>query len=483
MIRPPFAKTVRGAQEGTSLVTVTAVAATGGLGSGYSEESLRTAVAAGADFIGCDAGSTDGGPYFLGAGLPKVSRVAYKRDLRPMMRQAVGNRIPLLMGTSGYAGARVHVEWAAGLVREVAAEEGLSFTMAVINSELDAGTIHAYRERGRIQPLSWAGELEPGTIDRARRIVAQMGSEPFEAALREGADVVVAGRASDPAIYAAVPRMRGLAGGPTWHAAKVLECGAACVEQRLHPDCVVAEISEKDFVIYPPNPSMRCTPQSVAAQTLYENANPFRFVEPGGVLDTTGSTYQARDDRSVRVTGSRFEPKSPYDVRLEAAELVGFRSNAIGGIRDPLVLRHLDDFLADAFSSVRSKISQSMGLDEGVDYRLTWRVYGRDGVLGALETSAAGRPDHEVGLLIDVVAPNQELARGACAIAWHTVLHHPVPRWTGLVSNVAFPYSPPHSDLGPVYEFSMNHVVALDDPLEVVDITFENVHPSPLTRG
>lgn len=224
---------------------------------------------------------------------------------------------------------------------------------------------------------------------------------------------------------------------------------------------------------------MRCTPQSVAAQALYENADPFRLVEPGGVLDTTASTYRARDERSVRVAGSRFEPKAQYDVRLEAAELVGFRSTAIGGIRDPLVLRQLDDFLDGAFESVRHKVTQSMGLEDGRDYRLSWRVYGRDGVLGALETAAdRDAVGHEVGLLIDVVAADQDLARGACAIAWHTVLHHPVPQWSGLVSNLAFPHSPPHTDAGPVYEFSMNHVMELDDPLSIVDIAFEQVRAS-----
>ncbi|WP_162606520.1 acyclic terpene utilization AtuA family protein [Jiangella asiatica] len=457
------------------MTTVTAVAATGGLGSGYSEESLRAAVTAGADFVGCDAGSTDGGPYFLGSGNPKVSKAAYRRDLRPMLRAAVERGIPLLMGTSGYAGARAHVDWAAALVREVARADGLSFTMAVVNSELDAATVRRYLDRGRVHPLGESGPLQAGTIDRASRIVAQMGSEPFEAALESGAQVVVAGRASDPAIYAALPRLRGLTGGPTWHAAKVLECGAACVERRVHPDCVVAEIGESDFVVYPPNPAMRCTPQSVAAQTLYENADPFRFVEPAGVLDTSDCTYEARDERSVRVSGSRFQPKEPYDVRLEAAELVGYRSTAIGGIRDPLVLGQLHLFLDDAFASVRRKVEQSMGLVDGADYRLSWRVYGCDGVLGALEPESRAGPPHEVGLLIDIVAGDQEVARGACAIAWHTVLHHPVRGWSGLVSNVAFPHSPPHADLGPVYEFSMNHVMALDDPLEVVDIALERV--------
>ena len=36
-----------------------------------------------------------------------------------------------------------------------------------------------------------------------------MGPEPFQKALEDGADVVIAGRASDAAIYAAIPLMQG----------------------------------------------------------------------------------------------------------------------------------------------------------------------------------------------------------------------------------------------------------------------------------
>lgn len=455
------------------MTKVIAVAASGGLGSGYATASMVEA-AAEADVIGCDGGSTDGGPYFLGSGTPKVSVEAYERDLTGMLRAGVTHGIPVLMGSSGYAGGAPHVAWAAERVRAVARREGLSFEMATIDSEVSAARVHDYLDRGRITPLAPSGPLTPETIDRATRIVAQMGSEPFEEALRRGAQVVVAGRASDPAIYAAVPRMRGLTGGPTWHAAKTLECGAASVEHRIHPDCLVAEITAEDFVVYPPNEAMRCTPQSVAAQTLYENSDPFRLVEPAGVLDTTGCTYTPAGDRGVRVRGSHLEPKDPYDVRLEAAELAGFRSVAMGGIRDPLVLRGLDEYLDGALTSVRSKIEQSMGLDADGGYDVTFRVYGRDGCLGALEPHPHA-DGHEVGLLIEVIAPTQELARGACAIAWHTVLHHAAPGWSGLISSVAYPFSPPHLDGGPVYEFSMNHVMALDDPLELFDITMETV--------
>src|SRR5256885_712587 len=101
------------------MTIVTAVAATGSIGTGYLEESLRTAVEGGADFIGCDAGSSDPGPHFLGSGEPKHSIAAYKADLRPMMRAAIQRDIPMIIGSAGQAGARPHLAWTADIIREI----------------------------------------------------------------------------------------------------------------------------------------------------------------------------------------------------------------------------------------------------------------------------------------------------------------------------------------------------------------------------
>jgi hypothetical protein len=456
------------------VTTVTAVAATGSVGTGYLEESLRSAVAAGADFIGCDAGSSDPGPYYLGSGEPKHSVETYKADLRPMLRAALERDIPLIIGSAGQAGARPHLAWTADIIREIAAEDGLHFCMALVDSEQDKAVLHQALTEGRITPLGITPPLAPEAIDRATHITAQIGSEPFEEALRHQAQVVLAGRATYTAIFAAVPRMRGLSGGPTWHAAKILECGAACVENRQHGDSMLAYISAGEFVVSPPNPAMRCTPQSVAAHTLYENADPFMLVEPGGVLDTTGTTYSAEPDgRSVRVTGSRFREKAHYDVRLEGAQTVGYRTVAIGGIRDPIVIRQLDRFLDDSLAMTRRKVTRATGLSDR-DYVIALRVYGRDGTLGSLEPERH-HPGHEVGVLIEVLADTQERARGICGIAHHTMLHHPVPEWSGLISNLAFPFSPPHIDAGLVYEFSFDHVMQVADPLSVARISYENV--------
>ena len=46
---------------------------------------------------------------------------------------------------------------------------------------------------------------------------------------------------------------------------------------------------------------MICTPQSVAAHSLYENANPFELIEPDGVLNIAASQYHAVNSRRVRL--------------------------------------------------------------------------------------------------------------------------------------------------------------------------------------
>jgi hypothetical protein len=75
------------------------------------------------------------------------------------------------------------------------------------------------------------------------RFVGVMGAEPSLRALESGADVVIAGRSSDTAIFAGLPMKYGFPAGLAWHAAKILECGAAAVVNRKTPDCITASTS------------------------------------------------------------------------------------------------------------------------------------------------------------------------------------------------------------------------------------------------
>jgi Acyclic terpene utilisation family protein AtuA len=453
-------------------MAIKAVAATGMIGTGFDRESLRSGIK-GADFIGCDAGSSDPGPYYLGSGESQVAPEAAARDLDAILELALPAKVPVVIGSAGTAGGRPHLERTLDIIRDIARERKWHFNLASIDCEPDRqALLDGYRD-GCISPLDPAPPLDEEVLHDAARIVAMIGVEPFQAALRKGADVVVAGRASDTSIYAAIPVERGIPKWVAWHSGKILECGAASVERRLHPDSMVAELDSDGFTIYPPNPAMRCTPASVVAHSLYETSDPYHLTEPGGMLNTTECSYEPLDERSVRVGGGQFVSSPDYTVRLEGARLRGYRAIALAGIRDPLVVRQLDHFLEEVRAVIMQKVADSLRIDAS-DFILQWRVYGRNGSMGPLEPDPVVQ-GQEVGLVIDAVAATQHAASSIISLAWHTVLHHPIPEYSGLISNLALPYSPPGIDVGPVYEFCLNHIWRLDDPVSHFPITMERV--------
>jgi hypothetical protein len=279
------------------------LAATGVCGSGFREASLAEAMRRQPHFIGCDCGSTDPGPYPLGAGV---------------------TAFPLLLGSAGTAGGVPHIAIVKDILCEIAGEEGLRFPLAIIQAEQDKSYLKQRLREGRIKPLKPAPAFDEAVIDRAECIVGMMGSEPYLRALDQGSEVVLAGRSSDTAIFAGIPVRAGIPAGIAWHAAKILECGAASVEQRTSPDCLMATCRDDHFDVEPLDPALRCTPQSIASHSLYENADPYLHVESSGTIDLSHAQYAALDDCQVRVTGSQYIPAETYTVKLEGAEKVGY---------------------------------------------------------------------------------------------------------------------------------------------------------------
>ncbi len=445
---------------------VRAFAPTGVIGSSYLESSLARAMEWEPHFIGSDGGSTDHGPDALGRGKCMFPRQAVKRDMKLMLQAARSSNIPLLVGSAGTAGADLNLEWASDVLMEIAREEGLHFRLALIHAEQDKDYLKNKLREGKIRPLHPAPDISEEAIDKASHIVGMMGTEPYLRAMDEGAQVVLAGRSSDTSIFAAVPIRNGLPPGVAWHAAKILECGAASVAVRRHPDGMMAWLRNDHFVVEAPNPDYICTPQSIASHTLYENAHPFHLLEPSGMLDVTKAEYEAVSDRAVRVWGSDFVPADKYTIKLEAAELIGYQSVIIGSIRDPVMIRQLDSWLAGMQERLDERIRGSFdGMEMGKDYKLFIRVYGLNGTMGPLEPVRT--PGHEVCLVMEVTADSQELATDLADAVEHFALHYPVPEWHGLISGLAYPYSPAVLNRGAVYQFSMNHVVEPGDPLEM----------------
>ena len=179
---------------------VRAFAPTGVIGSSYLETSLVRAMEWEPHFIGSDAGSTDHGPDALGRGKCMFPRQTVKRDMKLMLQAARSTNIPLLIGSSGTAGADLNLEWTADVLQEIAHEEGLHFRLALIHAEQDKEYLKKKLRQGRIHPLNPAPTISEEVIDRASHIVGMMGTEPYLRALDEGADVVLAGRSSDTEI-------------------------------------------------------------------------------------------------------------------------------------------------------------------------------------------------------------------------------------------------------------------------------------------
>lgn len=448
------------------------LAPTGVCGSGFSQDSFELALGQRPHFIGCDAGSTDPGPEYLGTGHTAFPPEAIRRDLRLMLLGARRLGVPLLIGSCGTAGADAQVELMRAMVLEIAREEKLSFTLATLRSEQPAQLLRQRLREGRIRPLDPAPQFDEAVIDRSAHIVGMMGAEPFIRALESGADVVLAGRASDTAIFASVPLMRGFPAGLAWHAAKILECGAAAVVNRKSPDCMFVWLRRDHFLVQAPDPQLRCTPQSIASHALYENADPFRLVECSGTLDLTGSHYEAVDERTVRVGGSTFEEAEQYTVKLEGAELAGYQSILIGSVRDPFILGQLDDWLARLREKIAARVQMVFGERIEGQWQLGIRVYGRDGTMGPLEPVKDAHP-HEVALVFELTAQTQDIARSLAGITRHQALHLPIPQWSGLITAVALPYNA--LDRGPVYRFNMNQVVVPDDPYEMFPMRLERV--------
>lgn len=438
---------------------------TGIVGYGFPEDSFLAGVALKPDLIACDAGSTDPGPYYLGSGIPFTNAVAVERDLTLMLRAACSLGIPLVVGSSGGSGATPHLQREIDLVAKIAKKHSLTFKMAAISAEFDKGFLAAELRKGRIHRLGVAPLPTEKDIQDSAHIVAQMGIEPIIHALDDGAQLILCGRAYDPAPFAAPPIRLGYPEAPAFHLGKILECACICATPGSGSDCIMGYLSDDHFAVEPLSPHRACTPLSVSSHTLYEKSNPYLLPGPGGTLDIQECSFSAESDRRVCVTGARFMRDRVPNVKLEGAKPVGYRSISIAGNRDPVFIAHLDDVL----EGVKHETAANLSAD--YDYALDFIVYGKNGVMGPLEPQNL-ITSHEVGIIIDVVSETQEYADAVCSVARSTLLHHGYEGRIATAGNLAFPFSPSDIKVGPVYNFSVYALLECNDPASLFPRTY-----------
>ncbi|MBN2725283.1 MAG: acyclic terpene utilization AtuA family protein [Deltaproteobacteria bacterium] len=432
------------------------------LGYGFPIESFKRGIDEKPNLIAVDAGSTDPGPYYLGSGHSFTDREFVKRDLRIMINAGLENSVPVVIGTAGGSGSLPHLKWCEEIINEIAAEDEISFKMAVIPSDISKETVSTALKSNKIRPLKGVKELTQDLIEQSTGIVAQMGMKPFIEALNQGCDVVLAGRSYDPAVFAALPVSKGYDVGLSLHMGKILECAAIASTPGSGADCALGRLRNDSFILEPLNPSRKFTCESTAAHTLYEKTDPYHLPGPGGELDLTDCSFTQITENSVMVKGTKFIPEKTNTVKLEGARVVGYRSISIAGIRDPLMISAIDTILEEVKQAV-----ENMGkIDNGDIY---FHVYGKNGVMGPLEPLPPEEMrSHELAVVIEAIGDTQKKADTLCSVTRSTLLHFGYENRISTAGNLAFPFSPSDIRMGEVYEFSIYHLMEIEPEFQVI---------------
>ena len=284
------------------------------------------------------------------------------------------------------------------------------------------------------------------------------GVHPYIELLDRGADIIIGGRSSDCAIFAAPAIRDGYPPALAYFCGKIMECASFCAEPYGAKESVMGEITMDDVKVTAMLPEQRCTVGSVAAHAMYERSNPYYEHFLGGHIDMRACVYEQFDERTTRVTGPRYVAADELRVKIEGAGKVGERCVGIVGVRDPYTISRIDDVIAWARDAVRERFGN-------VDYELAYTVYGRDGVMGELEP-LRDRPAHELCIVVQGVAPTREMAEEVCMAGSRQMFYARLPDVKGTAGGVAFLLDEV-MPASPAYRWTLNHTMRLDDPCEL----------------
>jgi Acyclic terpene utilisation family protein AtuA len=412
------------------------------------------------DLICADSGSCDVGPVPLGADISSSPRQWQVDDLETMLLASRRLGVPMIVGSAGDTGSNSRVDLFVGMIRDLAEKRRLPrFRLGYFYSEVGRGELRRRLVAGEeIAGLDGRPPLDLATLEATDRIVAMAGIHPYVKLLDAGADVIIGGRSSDCAIFAAPAIRRGFPPGLAYFYGKVLECASFCAEPYGGKESVLGEITMDDVKITALLPEQRCTIASVAGHAMYERATPFYEHFLGGHIDMSGCLYRQYDERTVCVRGPKYVPASELRVKLEGAGKIGERYVGIVGVRDPYTIANLD--LVTAWA--RLQVVERFG-ERG--YELHFTVYGRDAILGDREPLKA-EPGHELGVVVQGIAPTKAIAEEVCMIATRQMFYARLPQVKGTAGGAAFLLDEV-MPASPAYRWTVNHTMRLDDPLEL----------------
>ena len=425
--------------------------------------SFNLGLAAEPDMVACDSGSCDCGPVPLGSDGTASPLAWQQHDIKAMLVGARRLKVPMMIGSAGDTGTNSRVDRYVGIVKELAAEHKIPrFKLGYFYSEISKDTVRRKIAAGdAVRGLDGRPDLTLAELDATDHIVAVAGVHPFIKLLDMGADVVIGGRSSDCAIFAAPAIRKGYPEALAYFYGKVMECASFCAEPYGGKESIIGEITMEDVKVTAMLPEQRCTVASVAAHSMYERSNPYYEYFLGGHIDMSQCVYEQFDERTTRVTGPRFIPAKELRVKLEGAGKVGERYVGMAAVRDPYTISRIDEVIAWAKAAVRERFGET-------GYQLTYTVYGRDGILGELEPFR-NRPAHELCIVVQGVAATKEMAEEVCMIGTRQMFYARLPNVKGTAGGVAFMLDEV-MPASAAYRWTLNHTMGIDDPLELFPV-------------
>jgi len=277
-----------------------------------------------------------------------------------------------------------------------------------------------------------------------------------------GADVIIGGRSSDIAIFAAPAIFHGFPENLAYYLGKVLECASFCAEPYGGKETVIGTITHEDVKVTAMHPEQRCTIASVAGHAMYERSNPYYEYFAGGCIDMSECRYEQYDEKTCRITGPKYLPVSgKIKVKLEGSGKVGERYIGIAGIRDPYTIKNIDKVIQWSQSQVKERFGEN-------GYQVYYRIFGKNGVMGELEPIKEIK-SHELCIVVEGVAADKETAKEVTMIATRQIFYARLPEVKGTAGSAAFIVDEV-LPATPAYMWTMNHVIPVDDPMDLFEV-------------
>ena len=114
-------------------------------------------------------------------------------------------------------------------------------------------------------------------------------------------------------------------------------------------------------------------------------------------------------------------------------------------------------------NKVKKIVESSLSLKKK-NYKIQFRFVGKNATLGSLERKKV-KPN-EIGVLVVVTAKKQYECEEISKILNPLLLHHSLFKNNELPT-FSFPLSPPSFNIGKKYEFCLNHVMIINNPMDI----------------